>query len=340
MLNFAKTVMIEKFFQPKNTPLDPLDQNSADAKATFWDYLKSREFFISFAIIIGGGLLLIILILTVLLPVITNHNRQTEVPDVTGLPYRKAVDALNNVGLEVEVGDSVYKPELKPLTVDYQEPAPLSIVKPGRTVFLRVNKVLPPMVKLPSIKDESLEHAKDILTNWKLKIGNITYVPSSNNNLVVGAFLNGKPIEKDTPIPEGAKIDLKVSKWLITQKVPLPDLVGKDFSDADREIKSLGLFINPLFIPNNSAGRKLEVYRQDPRYKGKNDSVTIGTEITIFVNNDGPPRFGDGGQPIDNNSEGEDVDNSEGTKNKKEESEKPKTGKTNDKSTSAKKGRN
>jgi beta-lactam-binding protein with PASTA domain len=287
--------MIERFFPPK---ISTGNAENDVRQASFWEYLKSKEFLLSVAILFGGGLLLLVLTLTVLLPVITRHNDQTEVPDITGLPLRKAIDLLNEKGLEYEVSDSVYKPDLKPLTVDHQDPGALSIVKPGRTVFLRVNKVQPPMVKLPNIFEESMEHARDILLNWKLRVGNVTYVPSSFNNLVIGAYYKGQALKKDTPVPEGAKIDLKVSSWNVTPKIPVPELVGKDFQDALNEITALGLIPNPVFIASGEAENPMEVYRQDPKRRNKTDSITVGSTVTIFVNNDGPPSFTDGGKKL------------------------------------------
>jgi beta-lactam-binding protein with PASTA domain len=307
--------MIERFFPPK---LNTTSNAGYDVpQASFWEYLKSKEFLLSIAILFGGGLLLLVLTLTVLLPIITHHNDQTEVPDITGLPLRKAIDLLNEKGLEYEVSDSVYKPDLKPLTVDHQDPGALSIVKPGRTIFLRVNKKQPPMVKLPNIFEESMEHARDILLNWKLRVGNITYVPSSFNNLVIGAYYRGQALKKDMPVPEGAKIDLKISSWNVAQKIPVPELVGKDFQDALNEITALGLIPNPVFIASDEAENPMEVYRQDPKRRSKTDSITVGSSVTIFVNNDGPPSFTDGGKRLK-------IEESNGEEEKPDKKDEPK----------------
>jgi beta-lactam-binding protein with PASTA domain len=311
--------MIERFFPPK---INAGNADNENRQATFGEYLKSKEFLLSIGILFGGGLLLLVLTLTVLLPIITHHNDQTEVPDITGLPLRKAIDLLNEKGLEYEVSDSVYKPDLKPLTVDHQDPGALSIVKPGRTVFLRVNKVQPPMVKLPNIFEESMEHARDILLNWKLRVGNVTYVPSSFNNLVIGAYYRGQALKKDMPVPEGAKIDLKVSSWNVAEKIPVPELVGKDFQDALNEITALGLIPNPVFIASGEAENPMEVYRQDPKKRSKTDSITIGSTVTIFVNNDGPPTFTDGGRKLKPGDADNEAENEEEKPIKKDEPKK------------------
>jgi|GEM_PF-117082 len=311
--------MIERFFPPK---INTSNAGNVVPQASFWEYLKSKEFLLSIAILFGGGLLLLVLTLTVLLPIITHHNDQTEVPDITGLPLRKAIDLLNEKGLEYEVSDSVYKPDLKPLTIDHQDPSALSIVKPGRTIFLRVNKKQPPMVKLPNIFEESMEHARDILLNWKLRVGNVTYVPSSFNNLVIGAYYQGQALKKDMPVPEGAKIDLKVSSWNVAQKIPVPELVGKDFQDALNEITALGLIPNPVFIASGEAENPMEVYRQDPKKRSKTDSITVGSSVTIFVNNDGPPSFTDGGKKLKPGDSGSDDDKVEEKPDKKDEPKK------------------
>lgn len=319
--------MIERFFPPK---IKTSNAGYDVPQASFWDYLKSREFLLSIAILFGGGLLLLVLTLTVLLPIITHHNDQTEVPDITGLPLRKAMDLLNEKGLEFEVSDSVYKPDLKPLTIDHQDPGALSIVKPGRTVFLRVNKLQPPMVKLPNIFEESMEHARDILLNWKLRVGNITYVPSSFNNLVIGAFYKGQALKKDMPVPEGAKIDLKISSWNVAQKLPVPEIVGKDFQSALDEISALGLIPNVVFKLSGEAEEPMEVYRQDPKKRSKSDSITVGSTVTIFVNSDGAPSFTDGGKKLKPGKSDEGVENGEDQPDKKEETNKKSSDKKKD----------
>ena len=111
------------------------------------------------------------------LPNATNHGDAVTVPDLTGLPPHKLDSAVTAANLRFEVGDSAYSDDFKPLDVIRQFPHAGSVVKPGRKIFVSINRINPPTVPLPALDngDVSLIKCRSYLQSNELKVGRIFY---------------------------------------------------------------------------------------------------------------------------------------------------------------------
>src|SRR5688572_22819532 len=81
----------------------------------------------------------------------TNHGDTITIPAVLNMSYDKAVQALEDKGFEVEIQDSVYVDSLPPLTVTKQFPESDAVVKSNRTVYLTLNRAVPPTIEMPKL---------------------------------------------------------------------------------------------------------------------------------------------------------------------------------------------
>ena len=170
----------------------------------------------------------------------TNHGEAMHVPDVKGLNEMQVKRILAVNSMRYEIIDSVYSSKDAPGVVVDQIPKADSKVKEGRKIFLTINAVAPRMVNLPDIKYSSLRQARSHLRGVGLKVGQIMYAPSENENLVMDVFLMKRAVAADAEVPFGASIDLVVGK-LSSQTIAVPQLIGLTEEEAKLRLVSRSL---------------------------------------------------------------------------------------------------
>lgn len=183
----------------------------------------------SISILIGLGVLWY-------LKIYTNHDSDLiEVTDLSGKDSNDALKYIENIGLEGEVTDTVYKDGVEKLAVINQNPAPGMMVKPGRKVYLVININSIPMVSVPDLANKSsLSQARNILIRKHLKLGKLTeqissFVKSKNDQPILAQYYPGtnKPIKPGTMVERNSLIDLVVgiSGSMDSDSVNLQDIV-------------------------------------------------------------------------------------------------------------------
>jgi len=139
--------------------------------------LKDKAFWINlivfiFLMIVSGWILLMSLKL------ITKWGQSADVPNVINKNFEIATEKIEEVGLEWEIKDSVYRTDLPEGTIIDVQPAPGLNIKSGRTVFLIVSTKTPPKVEMPALVGRSsLRFAQIELEARGLRIGSLSYVP-------------------------------------------------------------------------------------------------------------------------------------------------------------------
>lgn len=145
----------------------------------------------------------------------TRHGESVKVPNVVGMSAEKGFSVLDDQGLEQIIIDSVYKEDLKPMTIVEQDPVPDMNVKPGRYIYVVINTGVKPKVKMPLLTNGSANLALVLIKNSGLKLGRIDSVNSSfGSGLVIRQKYKGKDIPANTLIEKGSIIDISVSKQI------------------------------------------------------------------------------------------------------------------------------
>ena len=264
--------------QTPSTPALPAPQQPGTWRA----YLRSRELWTLLGGLLALGLLVGFVVFYVLLPILTRQGETVTVPEVVNLSLAAAEEKFDAQGLNYEVVDSQYYANLPPLTILAQDPQPLDRAKPGRVVYLTVNKATPPDVKLPDITGLELSEAGYLLQNWNLKIGSISYAPGRDRNVVLETFYKGRQVKVGDKIPQGSQLALVVTSGMGNVKVGIPNLVGMTLEEAKSELFSLGLALADIRISERKDEPDGIVYRQLPAYRAA-DSVKQGSEFYLFV---------------------------------------------------------
>lgn len=118
---------------------------------------------------------------------LTNHGVKIEVPSVIGEREATAADRLEHAELRYEVADSAYNAAYLPGMVLDQVPKPGSEVKPGRVVYLTINRSGEKPVRFPDIiRNTSLRQAEEQLKALGFDLTPAERVAGEQKDWVVG----------------------------------------------------------------------------------------------------------------------------------------------------------
>lgn len=253
--------------------------------------ITSRPLWVN--ILVGIGILAVIFLLFVFsLNWLTHHGEAKNVPAVTGKPLTAVQDMLESQGFELVVQDSVYYDTIPPSTVIKQVPEADAIVKVNRTVYVTVNRVVPPDVEMPNLIGYTYRNAEMILKNMGLKVGDTTFKPDFAKNSVLEQSLNGKAIRPGTKIKMGSAISLVIGSGIGTDYMTVPKLVGLTYDEAQILLETRGLIIGSV-IPDGDVkdtGAAF-IYRQSPVHKseeGYQVRIRPGQMIDIWLSVERP----------------------------------------------------
>lgn len=193
------------------------------------------------------------------------NSAVVKVPKVQGLSQEEATRIIEDAGLHLVIGGTVYDNTIQKGIVMRQRPFPNDEVKKGRSVYLFISGGKP-VVTVPGLVGLSVSQAKLLLTKNDLKVGEVTYIPSSidEGKVVSQEYLAG------STVTQGARVDLQVSAGLEKGTIDVPDLNRLSLSEAEKVLKDLGLDIGKIeykavqdFLPgtvidqNPTSGKKL-----------------------------------------------------------------------------------
>jgi eukaryotic-like serine/threonine-protein kinase len=251
-----------------------------------FESITRRSFGYNLAVVVGLFVFLGLLFF-LLLGVITKHGETLIVPDVYKKNVQEATMTLEKAGFNVDVRDSIYVDSLPALAVWEQTPGKGSEVKVGRTIYLTVNKVIPPMVKMPELVGLTFRSAEMTLHSRRLNVGDTIYKPDFAINTVLAQLLNGKPVKAGREIAEGSNITLVLSSGTGSTENPAPNLIGMTFLEAKETLSASNLGLGIVMVdPGVSDTANAYVYRQDPMPKnniGDQNMVRAGVPVDLWL---------------------------------------------------------
>ena len=204
--------------------------------------ITNRPFWVNLLAAIVIALLFLFLVLK-MLGLITRHGAYLKVPAVTGMKTDEAIKLLEKQGFEVYIQDSVFTDTAARGIVLKQLPDPDATVKVNRTVFITVNRLVPPMIDMPRLEGQNLSFAIKILERNHLKLGDTIYKPDFMMGSVLEQQYKGARIPEKAKVQWGSRIDLVIGGGLEQQQMLVPALIGMTFAEAKAylESNSIGL---------------------------------------------------------------------------------------------------
>lgn len=231
---------------------------------------------------------------------LTKHGQTIKVPNVIHQKMDAAENLLNRGGFEAVVQDSAYVDSLPPFVVVDQKPAGNSIVKTGRTVYLTLNKSVPPLTAMPELVDYSFRSAAMTLASQRLKLGDTIYEPYFAKDVVLKQLYNDKSIKAGTMIPEGSNITLVLGSGLGNVANRVPDLVGLTYLQATDLISASSLNIGVVLTNGTITDTaNAYVFRQNPAVTdqtGEPNRIRAGATIDLWISQNNPDDTASGQQ--------------------------------------------
>ncbi|HEU4576394.1 MAG TPA: PASTA domain-containing protein [Chitinophagaceae bacterium] len=226
-------------------------------------YITSRPLWIN--IVFAVALVIILILLFILsLNKLTRHGESSSVPAVIGKNINDVEKTLGEKGFEVVVQDSVYYDSLPPGFVIRQVPEADAVVKINRTVYVTINRFVPPDVEMPNLLGSSYRNAEMVLKNLGLKIGDTSYRFDFAKNSVLEQSYNGSSIKPGTKIRVGSTVSLVLGSGLSEEDMSVPDLIGMSYEEARVLLDAQGLSGLVIVDPNVRDTASAFVYRQSP----------------------------------------------------------------------------
>lgn len=232
-------------------------------------------------------LFLIGLVFVLSLNSITQHGVARSVPLVVGKELDKTRTELEAKDFEVVVQDSVYYDSLPPSMIVKQVPEADAVVKVNRTIYVTVNRVVPPDVDMPNLVGYSFRNAESVLRNLGLKLGDTTSKADFAKNSVLEQSYKGNPVTPGTKIKIGSRISLVVGSGIGNDDMPVPKLVGLTYSEAKVLLEAQGLILGPVLpSPMVRDTGSAYVVRQSPsplNEEGKRFRIRPGQMVDLWL---------------------------------------------------------
>ncbi|MFZ4059091.1 MAG: PASTA domain-containing protein [Ferruginibacter sp.] len=226
-------------------------------------FITSRSIWVNLLAALALGILIVFIILQ-LLGWITKHGEYLTVPTVTGKNTQEAIKFLEDKGFEVIIQDSIFTDTAKRGTVLKQLPDANSTVKVNRSVFITVNRYVPPMIIMPQLEGKNLSYAMDILQRSHLLLGDTTYRVDFMKGSVLEQLFDGNRVAAGAPVRWGSRISLVIGSGLDDTNLVVPDFTGMTYGEAKAQLDTLGILISPVLDAGVTDTLSAFIYRQNP----------------------------------------------------------------------------
>ncbi len=172
----------------------------------------------------------------------TRQGQSVNVPDVEKMNYDDALRTLGSSGLAGRKSYNVrYIRDIDSNTVVVQRPSPGSEVKPGRTVYLVVNKRERPSFSIPDLYGRPVNEVKQLLDRHGITVEDVqeqpVFDPADDGNVL------SQSVAPNTMLYEGSSVSLIVGKAEEIEtvtKIPVPDVLGMSLKQARQVILDKG----------------------------------------------------------------------------------------------------
>lgn len=208
--------------------------------------------------------LIIFMIFVFSLNWLTHHAQAKNVPQVLGKTFEEATSLLEKAGFEVEIQDSIYVDTVKPMTVLKQVPEADELVKVNRTVYITINRSVPPMIEMPNLVGYSYRSAEMALRNSNLRVGDTSFKADFAKNAVLEQQFNGAVIKPGTKIRMGSTIDLVLGDGVGDQQFVVPSLIGMTYCQAKAMLEQHGLAFGVVIAEGVQDTCNAFIYWQSP----------------------------------------------------------------------------
>ena len=248
---------------------------------------KAKGFFgnwiVKNLLLAAGVVIGLALAVSLLLNIVTRHNRTVEVPDFTNMSVVEAEAAAEKGHVKVKVTDSVFVRRLGAGVVFRQRPRAGAEVKRGRSIFLTINSIVPKTTPMLNLIGYSFLEAMAELSNHGLNLSRLSYKNDIATNNVLQQKHAGRDIKPGSPIVSGSDIELVLGLSREDSRTTVPKVLGMKYIRAVDAIHERYLNVGRVhFDPEITTYRdsvNAFVYKQDAAGTKK----TLGSAINLYL---------------------------------------------------------
>jgi beta-lactam-binding protein with PASTA domain/tRNA A-37 threonylcarbamoyl transferase component Bud32 len=203
--------------------------------------------------------------------IVSTGPPQTTVPDVVGLDYADAVDALDEANLDVRKRE-VFSNK-RPNRVVSQDPPAGEVVDEGTTVVVEVSKGLE-TVAVPDVLQQTEASARAELEGEGFAV---SVVQAASDTTAEGLVIAQSP-DPNTQATKGSTVTISVSTGPSTATVP--NVVGQQQEAAEDELQAEGFEVDVETVPVTDPTQDNIVQDQNP---DGGSEAEQGSTVTIVV---------------------------------------------------------
>jgi beta-lactam-binding protein with PASTA domain len=215
----------------------------------------------------------------------TLHGQTITVPDFKGYKTSELESFIKDKQLNYVIADSIFDGKKPKGTVLDQHPKPESQVKDGRKIYLTVNAMNTPRVKLPEIQDLSIRQATARLESYGFTVGELIPLPSNCSDCALGMKYKGEEVEAGFSVNDNSEIDIIIGVGESGEVIPVPFLLNLDLATAKDWLKSLsvnGIVISIEDCETAEDSLTAKIYKQSPE-KSDENTVNLGGSIDLWL---------------------------------------------------------
>jgi len=193
------------------------------------------------------ALLLAIVFDFIIMPVYIRKGDTRYLMNIKDRQLTVAIDKLESEGFSGSVFDTLYTNNMPPGVVVDQFPKPNTLVKPGRTIKLKITAP-EKLVEVPNLIGQSKRSAEIILHQIGLSIDTVytEYNPDYPKGTVAWQSPKGGDFLK-----KGHGLHLTISEGLPPNFFQVPNIFGLSKAKAEEELAKAGLKIGKVFYQQN-----------------------------------------------------------------------------------------
>jgi eukaryotic-like serine/threonine-protein kinase len=217
------------------------------------------------------------------LPFYTSRGRETSVPDVRNMTYDDASRVLRRNGLEAKKSYNFrYLPDVASDVVLDQVPAANSSVKPGRNVYLVLNRQEKPSYAMPELTGRPEGEARQVLARIGMIVDEVQFraVATEEED---GRVLN-QSVPPNVMVKTGTAVSIIVGKLEVEpegmKRVVIPEVLGMSFDQAKSTLLQRGLTTGKITYEYSAILVPNTVISQKP---SANSFAPAGQEIEMTV---------------------------------------------------------
>ena len=233
-------------------------------------------------IIIAAAAAAVVLIVAGILVFGGGDKNEVKVPDLTDMTYEEAEAELEDLGLEIEMGNEVFSDKYDEGKIVSQSPKAGMKVKKGKSIRVNISKGSG-VETVPSVIGQTVDQARAALEAKGFTLGSVTEEESDSPE---GTVISQSP-GAGTELESSQAVSVVISKGRSVKEVAMPGLLGKSLDAAKAEIESAGLKVGSVtygYSDDYPSGQVIE------QQYSSGTSLAEGTSVGIKVSKGPEPQ--------------------------------------------------